>query len=67
VRLKAEAMKQLNELFKISIPFGAIKSYENKKKEKRRFIISIPFGAIKRNTEFKKILILGNFNSFWCD
>jgi len=52
----------------ISIPSGAIKSWWINGLEVIYIIISIPSGAIKRRlSDFRFIITLRNFNSFWCD
>jgi len=51
----------------ISIPSGAIKRKQAIINHKNVTKISIPSGAIKRMHVRRFLLLLANFNSFWCD
>ena len=51
VRLKDGYGCSFDDVLKISIPYGAIKSYQVKKKTAHSIVISIPYGAIKRKLQ----------------
>ena len=66
VRLKGSSRTDARLSCRISIPYGAIKSYLL---SFPRFcgLISIPYGAIKSIKVFNNAMRKLNFNSIWCD
>jgi len=51
----------------ISIPYGAIKSFNSVVFITLFFFISIPYGAIKSIYVDDVEVMQGDFNSLWCD